>query len=242
MASFFKFFNKIKKKKQHPLLIQNTNYFSEFDQSLPLTEYDFVVCDTELTGLNKKQDEIISIGAVKIVNLKIDMSSCFHQYIRPEKIDHNQATLIHRITPEQLRAAPTIYEVLPKFMKFCGKSLLVGHFVDIDIHFLNNAAKNVLGGPFSNPSIDTMRLTKGFLDAESGFRPHEYGNNTQPVSYNLNDLSNTTFNLPAFKPHDALEDALQTAYLFLFLVKKFKTGGIRNLNELYQAGRNWKIL
>ena len=43
---------------------------------------------------------------------------------------------------------------------------------------------------------------------------------------------------PKFKPHDALEDALQTAYLFLFLVKKMKSGGIRTLRDLYQAGRN----
>lgn len=240
MTSLFRYFTRFKKQ-LHPLLIENRACFDNFDQSLPLTEYDFVVCDTELTGLNKRHDEIISIGAVRIVNLQIQLFSCFHQYIRPEKIGHTEATLIHRITPEQLRNAPTIHEVLPEFMKFCGKSLLVGHFVDLDMHFLNNAATKVLGGHFSNPGIDTMRLAKGYLDAQRIASRHEYGNSEQTVSYNLNDLC-SRFNLPGFKPHDALEDALQTAYLFLFLIKKFKKGGIKNLKQLYQTGRFWNLI
>jgi len=239
MSSFFNIFKKIKKQ-QHSLLVQNQNYFVDFDQSLPLTDYNFVVFDTELTGLNKKHDEIISIGAVRITNLQIELSSCFHRYIRPDNLDHNQATLIHQITPEQLRRAPGIHDVLPEFMKFCGNSLLVGHFVGIDMHFLNNAAAKVLEGSFSNPSIDTMRLARGYFDAVQ-YKHYEYGNSEQIISYNLNDLS-SNFNLPAFKPHDALEDALQTAYLFLYLIKKYKQGGIKNLKQLYQAGRIWKIL
>lgn len=240
MTSFFDLFKRFKKP-LHPLLTQNKEYFSEFDQSLPLASYDFVVCDTELTGLNKRRDEIISIGAVRIVNLQIKLASSFHQYIRPKNLDHNQATLIHRITPEQLRNAPPIEKVFPEFMQFCGASLLVGHFVDIDMHFLNNASSKILGGPFSNPSIDTMRLARGYLEAKRIFKPHDYGNSYQSTSYNLNDLCKN-FNIPAFKPHDALEDALQTAYLFLFLIKKFKKGGIKNLKQLYQSGRIRKLL
>ncbi len=240
MTPFFKFFKKIRTP-PHPLLLKNRAYFENFDQSLPLPKYDFVVCDTELTGLKKRRDEIISIGAVRIVNLQIELGSSFHQYIRPRNLDHNKATLIHRITPEQLRQAPDISEVLPEFMEFCGNSLLVGHFVDLDMDFLNSAASKVLGGSFSNPSIDTMRLAKGYLEAAQVYRHHDYGNSSPHISYHLNDLS-SNFNLPSFEAHDALEDAMQTAYLFLFLIKKFKKGGIRNLKQLYSSGRIWKLL
>ncbi len=218
---------------KHPALVQNQELFRDFDQGKLLTDYRFVVCDTELTGLNRRKDEIISIGAVRIVNLQIELSQTFHAYVQPKNIDPNAATFVHRITPEQLRHAPLIEDVLPRFLEFCGDALLVGHFVGIDMHFLNKAARKTLGGMLSNPSVDTMRLARGYKEA--GCADH-FGGHDQSESYNLDDLSEE-LNLPRFKPHDALEDALQTAYLFLFLVKKFKQGGIRTLKELYLAGR-----
>ncbi len=217
----------------HPVLVQNKQLFEDFSQSDPLQNYTFVVCDTELTGLNKRKDEIISIGAVRIVNLQIELSQTFHRYIRPRNIDPNQATLVHRITPEELKAAPPMEDVLPSFIEFCGDALLVGHFVGIDMHFLNAAARKTLGGTLSNPSVDTMRLARGYEESRC---VDFYGGCDQAKSYNLDDLSDE-FNLPRFKPHDALEDALQTAYLFLFLIKKFKHGGIKSLKDLYLAGR-----
>ena len=217
----------------HPVLVRNRELFRDLDQGCPLGEYTFVVCDTELTGLNRRRDEIISIGAVRIVDLQIVPGATFYSLIRPGNIDFTQATLIHRITPEQLRDAPAMQDVLPDFVRFCGDALLVGHFVAIDMHFLNRAARRVLGGSLSNPSVDTMRLARAYKEARC--RDY-YGFCDQSMSYNLDDLSRE-FHLPRFKPHDALEDALQTAYLFLFLLKKFRRGGINTLRDLYRSGR-----
>ena len=183
--------------------------------------------------MNKRRDEIISIGAVRIENLQIQLSDTFYSLVRPDNIDPNEATLVHRITPEQLQQAPPMEDVLPEFLEFCGDALLVGHFVGIDMHFLNRAARRYLGGLLSNPSVDTMRLARAYKEARC---VDYYGGCDQAESYNLDDLSRE-FNLPRFKPHNALEDALQTAYLFLFLIKKIKHGGVRTLKELYLAGR-----
>jgi DNA polymerase III subunit epsilon len=218
----------------HPVITENRDLFKDFDQSLPLTDYVFVVCDTELTGLNQRRDEIISIGAVKIVNLRIELNQTFHRYIRPRHLEHTDSTLVHRITPEQLRNMPALEEVLPEFIRFCGKALIVGHHVTLDMNFLNRAAKEVLGGSLSNPSVDTMRLAMGFKEAQFMDR---YGHGKVSASYRLADLSRE-FGLPEFKPHDALDDALQSAYLFLYLVKKMSQGKIRTLRDLYMAGRN----
>jgi len=220
-------------RKPHPALVKNRQLFADFNQGRPLNEYTFVVCDTELTGLNKRKDEIISIGAVRIVNLQVELSQTFHRYIRPKNVDPNQATLVHRITPEELKAAPPMDDVLPEFVEFCGDALIVGHFVSIDMHFLGKAARKSLGGMISNPSVDTMRLARGYEEAQC---VDFYGGCDQSQSYNL-DVLTEQFDLPRFKPHDALEDALQTAYLFLYLIKKFKHGGIKTLKDLYLAGR-----
>ncbi|HID97576.1 MAG TPA: 3'-5' exonuclease [Thermodesulfobacteriaceae bacterium] len=225
-------------RESHPALLKNKAIFRDFDQSRPLADYIFVVFDTELTGLNKRRDEIISIGAVKILNLHIELSQSFHQYIRPRNMDPNQATFVHRITPEQLRNAPPIEKVLHEFLEFCGPGLLVGHYVGIDMHFLNRAAKKVLGGTLSNPCIDTMRMARAYQEALCA---HDYGYCDQSISYSLDALSEK-FDLPRFKSHDALEDALQTAYLFMFLLKKMKSGGIKTLRDLYKAGRIWRML
>ncbi|XOF32596.1 MAG: PolC-type DNA polymerase III [Candidatus Electrothrix sp. YB6] len=217
----------------HPALRKNRELFSGFDQGRPLNSYTFVVFDTELTGLNRRKDEIISIGAVRLVNLQIELDQTFHRHIRPADIQPNKATLVHRITPEQLKQAAPAEEVLPQFIEFCSDSLLVGHFVGLDMHFLNKTACRVFSGILSNPSIDTMRLARRYQD--SGITDH-YGHHDQASSYTLDALSQE-FGLPVFKPHDALEDALQTAYLFLYLLKKFRYGGINTLRDLYRAGR-----
>ena len=222
-----------RRREPHPLLLENNRYFSRFDQSAPLDQYQFVVYDTELTGLNRRKDEIISIGAVRITNLRIDLDATFHRYIRPQNIQHTRATLVHKITPEQLRLASPMEEVLPEFIQFVGTALIVGHFLDLDMHFLNRATRKVLDGTLANPGIDTMRLAQGYNRRRLGyFRDRS----AETTSYRLNDLCEQ-YKIPLFKAHDALQDALQTAYLFLFLVKKFKKGGLVTLRDLYKAGR-----
>jgi len=215
------------------LLQDNKKCFTDFDQGLPLAEYTFVVCDTELTGLNKKKHELISIGAVMIKDLQIDLSSMFHRFIRPDNLDPTQATLVHRITPEQLESAEPIEEVLPNFVEYIHGSLLVGHHLPLDMHFLNKATSKIMGGTLSNPGVDTMRLAQGYNRVRLG-RYHEH--NPREISYNLDDLGKE-YSLPQFKPHDALEDALQTAYLFLYLIKKFRKGGLVTLKDIFQSGR-----
>ncbi|KAF0189099.1 MAG: exonuclease DNA polymerase III epsilon subunit [Desulfobulbaceae bacterium] len=216
-----------------PLILRNREFFSDFDQSKPLSEYTFVVCDTELTGFDRNHDEIISIGAVLIRDLQIDLGSIFNQYIKPRNLKHTAATLIHRITPEQLADAPSLEEVLPAFVEFVGNGLMVGHFVELDLGFLNKATRKLLGGTLANPAIDTIRMARRYRQMLLGPFCEE---DEHSVSYVLEDLAKE-YQLPSFKPHDALEDAIQTAYLFLYFLKKFKKGGLLTLKDIYQAGR-----
>jgi len=217
----------------HPLFAENKRYFKSLDQFQPVEEYEFVVFDTELTGLHERQDEIVSIGAVRIKQLRILAGETFYAQVKPEKPLPKNSTLVHRLTPQQLEAAPPLAEVLPRFIDFCGKSLLVGHFVDLDSAFLNRACKRLFGSPLHNPCIDTLRLAQIHMERFGApYRNKIDGGH----SYNLTELSRQ-YGLPAFIPHDALQDALQTAYLFLFLIKKFQGEGYRTLREIFRAGQ-----
>lgn len=221
---------------QNPLLAGVHGHFEQLDQNRPLEEYEFVVLDTELTGLNAKRDEIVSIGAVRIRDLAIAPSEQFYSLVEPRIPLPKKSTLIHRITPEQVKGRPRLRQVLPELVDFIGNAFIVGHYVGLDISFLNRASKDILGNRLVTPCIDTMRLAQVYQEAlfESYYDRYE-----KHISYNLRDLSKY-WGLPLFPQHNALQDALQTAYLFLFLVKKLKVFGVHTLRQLYMAGRSWR--
>jgi DNA polymerase III subunit epsilon len=210
-----------------PTIGKNKGLFEKFSDAGPIEMYDFVSFDTELTGLNPRKDEIVSIGAVKIRNLKILLGDYFFSYVRPQRDLPKDSTLIHRITPEQIRSAPTPDAVMPEFVEYCGDALLVGHFVTLDMAFLNKAMRRHLNGTMHNPYIDSMRLAQVYQEQ---LRAQGRGKMRTETSLNLAALS-TEYNLPTFERHDALEDAVQTAYLFLFLVKELKESGYKRLRD-----------
>ena len=216
------------------IIIANNRKCKDFDQQTRLEDHSYVVFDTELTGLNPKKDEIIAIGAVRIRNLQIDLADTFHYYVKPRNLDHTRATLIHQITPQQLEEAPPLETVLPLFLEFIGSDLLVGHYVTIDSAFLNRATRQLYNGTVANSSLDTMRMAQIYKRTVLG----DYHGSQQIADgrYNLQKLS-AELNLPYFEAHDALEDALQTAYLFIFLVKKLRPVGIGTMKELLAAGK-----
>ncbi|NJB68086.1 DNA polymerase-3 subunit epsilon [Desulfobaculum xiamenense] len=219
----------------HPALAQNRERFASLDQDRPLAEYEFTVLDTELTGLSPRTDEIVSIGAVRIRGLTITADS-FYTLVAPRGRVPKVATMIHRITPQMLEGAPRLREVFPSLLDFLGDSLIVGHNVGLDMSFLNRASLDILGGRLRTPCVDTMRLAQVYRQERW---ENYYDQFDSRVSYQLGDLSRS-FGLPAFDQHNAFHDAMQTAYLFLFLVKKLRSGGIETLRDLYMAGRSWR--
>ncbi len=219
------------RKPKHPVLKSNEELFLTFDQARPIEECEFVVLDTELTGLNPRRNEIISIGAVRIRDMRIVVGENFHTYVHARKPSLKDSTLIHRITPEQLNAAPPLDEVLPEFVEFCGTAVLVGHYLQLDLAFINKAAKRILGGRLQNPAMDCARLAQAHL-------VHLNRAGVKRISiddtFQLPKLARE-YGLPLFVPHDALEDALQTAYLFLFLTAKLREYGLVTFRDFRQA-------
>ncbi len=222
----------------HPDLVRSWESHANFDQTRSLEEYNLVVVDTELTGMNPTSDEIVSIGAVRIKNMRIDLTDYFYSLVRPDINLPKLSTLIHRITPHEVEKAPALDKVLPKFLEFAGSSLLVGHHMGMDMTFLSRASRQVFGGPFKNPCLDTLRLAQSFQ--EELFEGYYEQFNLQ-ISYNLADLANQ-YALPIFPMHNALMDAIQTAYLFLFLARKLKGGKVKTLKDLHAAGRTRRFL
>lgn len=220
-----------------PELRRNHAVFRKNELDRPLGSYEFVVLDTELTGLDQGRDAIVSVGAVRIRELSIVPGETLYHLVKPDIPLPRLSTMVHWITPQELEGKPDIASVLPELIDFCGDAYIVGHCVGLDMGFINRACRRCYGGAMRTPCIDTLRMAMLYQEElwESNQERYRYA-----ISYNLNELS-ARYGLPLFGQHNALQDALQTAYLFLFLAKKLGRGGIGTLRNLFDAGRAWRF-
>jgi len=119
-----------------------------------------VVFDLETTGLNAKFDRIIEIGALRIENGQIVEK--FESLVNPERPLYKHITQITGITSSMLEKQPTITEVLPKFLNFIKRSILVAHNAEFDMGFLKSHCDK-LGIDLEWPSFCTLKMARKLL-------------------------------------------------------------------------------
>ena len=128
------------------------------DPHTPITDVRYVVVDTELTGLDEKRDSIVSIGAVRMTGGKINIGDTFYRLVSPRTELTAASVVIHEIMPSDVAASPAIGPVLEEFLDFCGESVLVGHFISIDLAFLNREMKRLRSAAIRNRAVDTFSI------------------------------------------------------------------------------------
>jgi DNA polymerase-3 subunit epsilon len=200
-------------------LFRRSPAIDAFDQRA-LDDVAYTVFDTETTGLNPAEgDQIIAIGAVRIVNGRLLRGETFASLVDPQRTLSTASTAVHGITPEMLRGQPSIENVLPRFHRFAEDTILVGHNAAFDMRFLqrNEARTRVR---FEQPVLDTLLLSAVVHPA-------------QP-SHTLEEIA-AQLGVEVVGRHTALGDALITADVFLRLLPLLATRGIRTLGEARAA-------
>jgi DNA polymerase-3 subunit epsilon len=125
----------------------------------PLAGLACTVFDTETTGLNPAGgDEILQIGAVRIVNGRLLRGECFDQLVDPRRDIPAAGIAIHGITPAMVAGQPAITQVLPAFHAFAADTVLVAHNAAFDLAFLQRKAQ-ATGLHFDQPVVDTLLLS-----------------------------------------------------------------------------------
>ena len=133
--------------------------FTRLDLKRSVAETEFVVFDTETTGLNvSKGDRILSISAVRLKNGRIDLSDSFHEMVNPDRDIPPGTAVIHEILPRMVNGKPLMDEVLPRFIGYIGSSVLVAHHAWLDMSFLNWDMDRLYGFPIQNIVLDTAIL------------------------------------------------------------------------------------
>lgn len=133
-------------------------------QFTPISKKRFVAFDFETTGLDEYSDQIIEIGAVRVVGGYV--VDTFQRLIDPGCPIPRAASDINGITDQMVAGKPAIYEVLPAFLYFVGDDVIAAHNVSFDWKFLANACRQYR---FRCPSqcFDTMALARYWPDAEN---------------------------------------------------------------------------
>ncbi|QOC22130.1 DNA polymerase III subunit epsilon [Wenzhouxiangella sp. AB-CW3] len=181
----------------------------------------FTVFDTETTGLDPTHDEIIQIGAVRIVNGRLLRHEFFEQLVNPGRSVPAASTAIHGITPEMVRGQPDLETVLPAFHAFCQDTVLVAHNAAFDMRCLQ-VAENRTGVVFDQPVLDTLLLSA---------LVHEH-----QAEHNLEALAQR-FGLAIVGRHTAIGDAMVTAEIFVRLIPLLAEQGIHTLGQARSAAQ-----
>ena len=93
-----------------------------------------IVLDLETTGFDRKTDQIIEIGMIKLVNGRIEEQ--FESLVKPDKDIPDIVTLITGLKSEDFAEAPEIEELRRQIEDFILDYPICGHNVNFDADFL----------------------------------------------------------------------------------------------------------
>jgi len=189
----------------HQATLGDQSYRFMFDRG---PDDEFIAIDCETTGLNVRTDDIVTIAAIRIRGNRILTSEHFEVMVRPDSEMRAEAIKIHRLRQSDVEQAPLIWKNVRSFLSFTGGRPLVGYYVDFDVAMLDKYVLQLVGIELPNERIDVSRL---YYERKYGDAPP---NTPIDLSFAamLRDLG-----IPALAQHDAFDDALMTAMMFVQL-------------------------
>ena len=187
----------------------------------PLNELIYTVFDTETTGLNPGEDEIISIGAVRIVNGHLLRDESFDQLVNPGRTLPFESIQFHGIEEHMLKNQPPVEQVLPKFDRFAEGTVLVAHNAAFDMRMLQIKELSAKT-KFINPVLDTMLIS-------AIVHPAHANHNLEAIAARLG--------VSIIGRHTALGDAIATGELFVKLIPLLAKMGIYTLKQARDASQ-----
>lgn len=183
--------------------VKNNNEKKIYFDSLQTPDFsDYIVLDFETTGLSHTNDKILEIGAIKVINNKIE--DTFETLINPKiNIPPFISSKIN-ITNNMVSDKPYIEDIFEDFFNFLSNYNLVIHNAKFDMSFLIHNAQS-LGFNIKNKALDTVSTTKILFP--------------ELKKYNLAFLCNY-FSISNPNAHRAMSDVIATYELYKILYSK----------------------
>ena len=120
-----------------------------------------IIFDTETTGLESRQDRIIEIGGVELIN-NFPSGKTLHLYISPgDRKVHPDALAVHGITDEFLKDKPGFAEVAQEILDFFEGARWIAHNATFDMGFINAEFERIGLPPIPQDRVvDTLSMAR----------------------------------------------------------------------------------
>jgi DNA polymerase-3 subunit epsilon len=160
-----------------------------------------------------RHDQILSVGAIKVKGDTILTSQRLDFLVKPKEPVSEKTILIHHIRPTDIENALPVDEAMRRVLEFVGPRPLIGYFLEFDVGMLNKYLQPLIGISLPNRKIEVSRLY------------YDWRAKQLPAGANI-DLKFETIrerlDLPRRAAHDAFNDALLTAMMYLRLKGNWK--------------------
>jgi DNA polymerase-3 subunit epsilon len=183
---------------------------------------EYLALDLETTGLDPARDVILSMGWVVVRGNLVDLSSAQHRLVRPSIDIPESSAVIHMITDDAAAQGEALESALAALLKRLAGRVLIAHHAKMEVGFIKAACARLFNAKFIVPTVDTLKIAKDWLDRR--------GQTYRSGDLRL-DALRARYNLPRYRAHDALSDALAAAELFLAMIAE------RNSEKTLPLGR-----
>jgi DNA polymerase-3 subunit epsilon len=189
--------------------LKDRQYAFLFD---PPPENEVVVFDCETSGLDPKRCELLAIGAIRIRGQRILTSQKLELVIKPTQEISAEAIKVHKLRHQDVANGLDVQDAITQFLHFIGSRPLVGYYLEFDVAMINKYIKPWLGITLPNPQTEVSEL---FYNARMDLvRGHP---NIGHVDLRFDTIMEALA-LPRRDAHDAINDALMTAMMYLTLL------------------------
>ena len=155
-----------------------------------------------------KDDVILSIGAISVINDEIKVGDFFEAFLKQDVFNPENAILTG-ILKEGKEEKIIEAEAIIRFLDFIKDATLVGHNINFDVEMINQALKRLNLGKLKNTILDVDVMYQKFK------------NLPEDKHHNLDELCDI-FKIKKSDRHTASGDAYIISLLFLKLKRKLK--------------------
>lgn len=174
------------------------NYLSKFGKK----SNRYVILSIETSGLNPKEDVILTISAFAVVDDSILIGDSFENILLQYKYFHDNK-LSNEFIIESKMEKLSEPVAIQNLIEYLGNAVIVGHHVDFDVEMINAALEKLECGRLKNEALDIDIMYRKLQDITD-------------KEFSLDELSEA-FKMPIRDRNSSAEDAYRISLLFLKL-------------------------
>lgn len=183
----------------------------------------WIVVDVETSGMDAATDQLISIGAVALVDGRVVPADSMEIVVKQRTASSRENILVHGVgAHEQLNGSDPPHAVRA-FLDYIGRSPLVAFHASFDRGFIARAVKIYVNQPFDNAWLDLAELAPA-LDPKARLK-------------SLDEWL-TRYGIPVSSRHSAAADAFATALLMARLLPEARRQGLVGFASMQRLARN----